>query len=166
MVSSPALSSVLPASVTAAPITGQGREFLLLKTATDGLRTAGADLGDAVRELQSLVSGSPLATVMGSSEQSITANSLVLSHPLSKAKPFANATESDTSLLDGLTIQKWVGDVVITTVCRHLSFSVDKTDPDHPTVTYSVTDTDRIDLYREMRQAMDSALAVPFSFRD
>ena len=58
-----ASSSGLPASVAAAPITGQGREFLLLKTATDGLKTAGADLGVAVCGLTSLVQGNPLTTV-------------------------------------------------------------------------------------------------------
>ena len=44
-----ASSSVLPASVAAAPVTGQGREFLLLKTATDGLKTAGAELQGRMR---------------------------------------------------------------------------------------------------------------------
>ena len=43
-----ASSLVLPASVAAAPVTGQGREFLLLKTATDGLKTAEAELRGAV----------------------------------------------------------------------------------------------------------------------
>ena len=57
-----ASSSVLPASVAAAPVTGQGREFLLLKTATDGLKTAGAELQGAVSGLTSLVMGNPLTT--------------------------------------------------------------------------------------------------------
>ena len=57
-----ASSLVLPASVAAAPVTGQGREFLLLKTATDGLKTAEAELRGAVSGLTSLVMGNPLTT--------------------------------------------------------------------------------------------------------
>ena len=64
-----ASSLVLPASVAAAPVTGQGREFLLLKTATEGLRTAGADLRDAVSGLTSLVQGNPLTTARAAARQ-------------------------------------------------------------------------------------------------
>ena len=56
-----ASSAALPASA-AVPVTGQGREFLLLKTATDGLKTAGANLQSAVNGLSSLVQGNPLTT--------------------------------------------------------------------------------------------------------
>ena len=62
-----ASSAALPVSA-AVPVTGQGREFLLLKTATDGLKTAGANLQSAVDGLSSLVTGNPLTTVLGSSE--------------------------------------------------------------------------------------------------
>ena len=57
-----ASSAALPASA-AVPVTGQGREFLLLKTATDGLKTAGADLQSAVNGLATFVQGKPLTTL-------------------------------------------------------------------------------------------------------
>lgn len=57
-----ASSAALPASA-GVPVTGQGREFLLLKTAMDGPKTPGADLQSAVNGLGSLVEGNPLTTV-------------------------------------------------------------------------------------------------------
>ena len=118
-----ASSAALPASA-AVPVTGQGREFLLLKTATDGLKTAGADLQSAVNGLATFVQGKPLTTVLGSSEQSVSLDTLSLSHPLTRSRPFATAVTSGNTLFDGDTITKWVDDMLIPTLCRHLTHTV------------------------------------------
>ena len=153
-----ASSAALPASA-AVPVTGQGREFLLLKTATDGLKTAGADLQSAVNGLATFVQGKPLTTVLGSSEQSVSLDTLSLSHPLTRSRPFATAVTSGNTLFDGDTITKWVDDMLIPTLCRHLTHTVSG-GAGSPTVTSTVTEADKPSLVREVAQLLDSSLSV------